>query len=141
MAKKDRLNVKEIDKEINEDLTREQIEAMTGTGLPKGKMLVSGAGFWDFETANEFRGTYLGKKVFDPNEPSKLMGYDFVSDDGEMIIIGASHSIVKAMEMDTGNGEKVEDLTEPHLFIRFEGKMLVKKSGRQFSKFTVMLLD
>lgn len=138
MAKKER-TVNNIENDINNELSHEQVEAMAGHKLPKGKMLISGAKFWDFETEPEFTGTYLGTTVKDPND-GRVLGFNFVDQHGELWVIGASHSIEKALEMEI-EGTKVNEMTEPLLYIRFDGKINLKDSGKTFNKYYVILLD
>lgn len=136
MGKKDR-NVKDIENDVKKDLARETQEYMD-TQLPKGKILVSGADFWNFEESPEFIGTPLGSMVKDPND-GRVLGFDFADDNGEQWIIGASHSIEKALDMDI-EGKKVIDLGRK-LLIQWKGKISLKDSGKTFNKYYVVMLD
>lgn len=115
---------------------------------PKGRVLCSAAGFFHFTPETpEFIGIPLGTTVHDPKELveglPKLVGYDFVTDEGEPTVIGATNAIQKAMNMETTNskGETVLVFkSEARLSIRWAGKIELK-NGQSFNKFEIILLD
>lgn len=132
---------KELEKPVNDIMyTQEQIDEMNGK-LPKGRVLISGADFWPFENTPIFKGTALGTTVIDPND-GRILGYDFVDENGEQWVIGASHSVEKALDMDIeveGKTVKVKDSGKP-LFIHWKGKKNLD-NGHTFNQYLVMLLD
>jgi hypothetical protein len=115
---------------------------------PKGRVLSSAAGFFHFDETNPiFVGIPLGTLVHDPkeliDEKPKLVGYDFVSDEGEPTVIGATNAIQKALNLTCENakGETVPIyLAEKRLSIRWAGKVDLK-NGQTFNKFEIILLD
>jgi hypothetical protein len=117
---------------------------------PKGRVLSSAAGFFHFdETTPVFVGTPLGTLVHDPDPEKmvdgkpKLVGFDFVDDNGEPTVIGATNAIQKALSMETKNskGETVPVyLSEQRVSIRWAGKIDLK-NGQSFNKFEIILLE
>lgn len=123
--------------ELNDKIAKE-----VRVNFPKGKMLVSGAGFWSFEEEPEFTGYPTGEKVVDPND-DRVLGYHFADLDGQPWVIGASWSIDKAMNMQTEVDNKLVPVYKSgaKLFIHYAGKTTVKKTGQQFNQFDVILLN
>jgi len=118
---------------------------------PKGRVLSSAAGFFHFDEQHDtFVGRPIGTTVHDPkdvdkdgNLTNKLVGYDFVTDEGEPVVIGATNAIQKAMNMETesSTGEKVLVFkSEARVSIRWAGKIELK-NGQTFNKFEIILLD
>jgi len=104
-------------------------------------MLVSGAEIWDFDANPEFNGVYKGVQLFpDGHEKEgEVLGFLFVDDLGESAIIGASHSIIKALETKIDGQTMVRDLKNPYLSIRFLGKT-VNGKGQSFNRFQIELV-
>ena len=141
--KKDKKTVADVQQENDTLYSQEQIDKMTSDKIPQGQMLISGAGFWDFTSIPIFEGRPLGTHVEDPND-GRILGYDFVTEDGEQFVIGASHSITKALEMqikDKQNNDILVLNSGRKLFIKWEGKIDLKEGGRSFNKYTIVLLD
>lgn len=109
----------------------ENVEA-TETAKPKMKSLVSGAKFHDFETDAIFEGIWTGDEVKaeQDNEQRQqkkgdLMGYRFVGEDDQDVLIGASHAVSKAIGMvEPGTKLRIEflgkDTSGPKPFNRFK---------------------
>jgi hypothetical protein len=139
-------SVKEVKKElesssVNDTLyTQEQVDIMAGK-LPKGRVLISGADFWHFEQENVFIGTPLGTNVQDPND-GRILGYDFVDENGEQWVIGASHSVEKALNMDITENGKATKVIDAGLkmLIQWKGKKDLG-NGREFNQYLVMLVE
>lgn len=106
----------------------------------KFKNVVSAAKFWDHNAMPEYEGTYLRpvlrdadileadqETILDGNHKGDIMGYLFVDDDGQEVIVGASHQVSRAIEQG-----------EPGDFfqIKFLGKETNKK-GRSVNRFEV----
>jgi hypothetical protein len=118
---------------------------------PKGRVLSSAAGFFHFDEQHDtFVGRPIGTTVHDPkdvdkegNFTNKLVGYDFVTEDGEPVVIGATNAIQKAMDMETvdSTGKSVPIFkSESRVSIRWAGKIELK-NGQTFNKFEIILLD
>lgn len=110
---------------------------------PKRTTLTSAATFWDFKKEPFFEGQHTGNTVQaeqdDPDNNRKkgdIMGYEFVDDQGEIHIIGNSFQMEKAMEKCKSMG-----IEKPYLIIEFKGTEKLKKSGRQFNRFSIELLE
>jgi hypothetical protein len=109
---------------------------------PKGQVLQSAASFWNFEQDPEFTGTPLGSEIHDPKD-GRVIGYDFVDQQGEPWVIGAAHAITKALETEIpGEDNKPVKVlnSERTLYIKWAGKIDMKDSGRTFNKYEVILL-
>lgn len=103
--------------------------------------LISGADFWDFEQEPVFEGAYVKEVIrekdgpdaaTDPNQKAgSIMGYLFVTDDGDEAIIGNSHSVAKAISK-----------CAPKDYLRFQylGKGQTA-SNKPFNRFKIDLLD
>lgn len=118
-----------------------KVEEKAGIETPakvsKARTLVSGAGFHDFDEQPEFEGIFSGETVIAENDDEKqgrkkgdIMGYLFEGEEGETII-GASHSITKAVE---------QIVKGDRLLIKFLGKQ-IKGNGKPFNRFKIDLLD
>jgi hypothetical protein len=112
----------------------------------KGRTLVSGANFWPFEEENEFIGTPLGTAIIDPRPEAngKVLGYNFVDEQGEGWIIGASHAVTKALtEFQTVVDDKEVSILESgkRLSIQWLGKTILKKNNKPYNHYEVTLLD
>lgn len=122
-----------------EDAVHEQ-EAKKHT-RPKGKILVSGAEYYDFEKdGNPFVGFYSGREakrekdeVNGPGKAGDIIGYFFSTEDGGETIIGNSYSIKKALsDPDVKPGSKIS--------IQFLGKGETA-GGKPVNRFEVILMD
>jgi len=102
--------------------------------LPRRRKLVSGAGYHNFETDPIFEGTYISP-VISEKDPDKVIGFLFISSDGEEKIVGNSHAIAKAL-----NQSFAEGLDRPYLVITFRGKVTLK-DGKPFNRFDVELIE
>lgn len=130
-----------------------RLESEHSTNVPKtqrraGTCLISASEFWDFKVNPEFVGTPTENLIFNPSEKDalgnpRLMGFEFVDEHGEVWIVGASHSIVKALEQTiTVNGiESTVLKAGKSLSITWLGKVILKKSGSGFNKYEIILLD
>jgi hypothetical protein len=110
---------------------------------PKGKLLQSAAPFWNFENEPVFTGTPLGTFVKDPKD-DRIIGYDFVDDNGEAWVIGAANAIEKSLHLpiEIEEGVNVEVMkAERRLYIKWCGKIELKDSGKTFNKYEIILLD
>lgn len=114
----------------------------------RGRLLVSGANFWDFTTDPEFIGYYLGTKITDPRETNesagiekgRVLGYGFVDEQGEEWNIGASHSINKALEMINEETGEAEIQVDTLVLIRWKG-LKELKGGKSVNQYDVEILD
>lgn len=110
---------------------------------PKGELIISGANFWDFETEPEFIGYPLGTVVVDP-KGGRVLGYNFVDEQGEAWIIGAAHSITKAMEFmienPYGEGQVMLKDSGKKVYIKWLGKVELRDSGKTFNRYEVIVL-
>ncbi len=102
--------------------------------------IVSGAAYWDFKTNPIFTGNFthevMGEDVNKPGE-KKLIGYNFIDLDGQDWVIGASHAIGKALEVEVG-GTMVRDLGKS-LEITWLGK--VERVGKpSYNRFNIDLI-
>jgi hypothetical protein len=104
--------------------------------MSKRITLVSGAVYHNFEENPIFKGRYLGETR---DDSGKLIGFLFVNDDGEEMIVSNSFSIDKALNIEV-DGAMVKDLGR-ELEITFLGKTIVKKTGKPFNRFQVVLCD
>jgi hypothetical protein len=102
----------------------------------KRKVLVSGAVYHNFEESPIFKGQYLGEVR---NDEEKLIGFLFVNSDGEEMIVSNSFAIEKAINIDI-EGTLVKDMGVT-LEITFLGKTIVKKTGKPFNRFQVVMID
>jgi hypothetical protein len=120
----------------------EKIKNEVKVNRPKGMLLISGANFWDFETEPVFTGFPLGTTVNDPND-GRLLGYNFADEQGEAWVIGASHSVTKAMEMEIPyeDSKAMVYKTGKKCFIHWLGKVELKDSGKTFNRYEVVLLE
>lgn len=101
------------------------------------KTEVSGADFWDFELKAEFVGKFLNpvirEKDSDQGKAGEVMGFNFEGADGNIHIIGASHSIEKLLTSE-GHGSGM------FYRITFLGKGENAK-GQPFNKFKIDSFD
>lgn len=102
----------------------------------KRKVLVSGAVYHNFEESPIFKGQYLDEVR---NDDDKLIGFLFVNSDGEEMIVSNSFAIEKAINTDI-EGTLVKDMSVT-LEITFLGKTIVKKTGKPFNRFQVVMID
>ena len=99
------------------------------------KVLVSGAGYHNFEENPIFKGTFLN----DVNdEEGVLVGFNFVDTDGEEQIITNAFAINKALQTQLEEG-MVKDLNLV-LQITWKGKIELAASGRSYNKFEVEII-
>jgi hypothetical protein len=125
-----------MSKEKNEqvEMSREEIMNSLPVNPPKRKQVVSGAKYHNFEETPLFVGQYVGDHI---NDEGKLIGYDFVTPDGELSIISNSHSITKALDTEV-DGTLVRD-SGKNVEITFMGKTEMA-NGKPFNRFSVVLL-
>lgn len=102
---------------------------------PKRKVLVSGAVYHNFEESPIYRGVYTGDCK---DDDGKIIGFYFVDEEGEETIITNSFAIEKALNTEL-EGSLVKDMNLP-IEITFQGKTIVKKTGKPFNRFQVVLL-
>ena len=104
--------------------------------------LVSGADFFEFTDSNNvFVGRYLGTKAVrekdgqgENQKAGSVMGYNFVSDDGEQYIIGNSHAVQKAMDIVESRA-----LVKPRMRFTFLGQTK-NSAGQKVNQFNIELL-
>jgi hypothetical protein len=126
-----------MSKENKVELTMDELEN-TVPKNPKKTRIVSGASYHDFEATPIFVGTYIGEHHSEKVEDDfKVIGYDFITLDGEEVIISNSHSITKALDTEI-DGTLVRELNKP-LEIQFLGKIM-SANGKPFNRFSVSLL-
>lgn len=102
----------------------------------KKRVLVSGAGFHDFESQPYFVGVFTGQDVKAEKDDGDrkagdIMGFVFATEDGEEVLIGASYSIVKAVSQ-VKAGDKLE--------IHWKG-LKEGKGGRTFNQYSIAVLE
>jgi hypothetical protein len=120
---------------INDEAVMAEIESTIK--LKKGRVnLISGAVYHNFEENPIFKGVYAGECW---NDEPKLIGFYFVDGDGEQVLITNAFSIEKALNTITEDGI-VKDLGK-QLEITFKGKSIIKKTGKPFNRFEVVLIN
>lgn len=109
-----------------------------GGEVIRKKKLISGAKFWDFDENPVFIGTLLpGVVVRERDSPDgtqkagSVMGYNFVTRDGEAVVIGNSHAIEKAVSQIEA-GDAIE--------IIFMGKE-TSGTGKPFNRFEINVVE
>ena len=118
-------------KEETQEFSRDEINNM---GTPKRRQIVSGANYWPFSAQPIFIGKFVSDHY---NDEGKLIGYDFVDQDGEMFIISNCYATTKALDTEI-DGKIVRDMDLP-LEITFLGKVEMK-NGKPFNRYSVVLL-
>jgi hypothetical protein len=115
----------------------EIIDEMNKPDAPaiKKRQIVSGANYHDFSVEPIFRGIYQ-KEHHDAE--GKLIGYDFISVDGDGVIISNSYSINKALDTEV-DGHIVREAGFV-LEIEFLGKVEMK-NGKPFNRYSVSILE
>jgi hypothetical protein len=101
----------------------------------KKTQIISGANYHNFQETPVFQGVYQGEHI---NDEGKLIGYDFISVDGDEVIISNSYSITKALDAEfkgtiVSEGGFVME-------IEFLGKAEMK-NGKPFNRFSVSILE
>jgi hypothetical protein len=102
--------------------------------------LISGAVYHNFEENPLFTGKYKGECWGKgDNGESKCIGFYFVNGDYEEVLITNAFAIEKALNTVTSKG-LVKDM-DCVLEIEFQGKTIIKKTGKPFNRFQVTLLS
>jgi hypothetical protein len=108
---------------------------------PERLHLSSAAMFYKLEENIPFVGKYLGDHIGQVEDPEThvkkegVIGFDFVNDDGEEVIITNSHSIAKSLNTVLASGKMAKET--PGVFeIEFLGKITNSK-GKPFNRFDV----
>jgi len=118
--------------------TKENTNGIPATN--KRVELISGAIYHNFEESPIFKGRYLsdfhGKNE---NGEDKVIGFLFVNTDGEEMIISNSFAIDKALNTEVG--ENLAKDLDRDLEITFLGKSTIKKTGKPFNRFKVVLCE
>jgi hypothetical protein len=97
-------------------------------------VLISGANYHDFEQEPIFEGQFI--KNVESEKDGKLLGFLFVSQDGEEKIVSSSYAVFKAIQKSVELG-----IDKPYLIIEFKGKEIIKKTGLPFNRFNIQLLQ
>jgi hypothetical protein len=120
------------DKELtSEEVLRAEVPTKKGGRT----QLISGAVYHEFDKDPIFIGTYQREHY---SADGNLIGYDFVNQDGEEVIISNSVAITKALDIEV-NGAMVRDLGKP-IEITFMGQVTIKSSGKPYNRFSIVLL-
>lgn len=119
----------------------------------KGRVLVSGSEYWNFEENPIFTGTYVSDVIKEGDKGGgKLIGFEFEENDtGDLYIISNSHLINKSLEMNIkmavkdDKGKMVEKVVKvkeiPGAILKFEFKgKRDKQDGEKVNVFRIELL-
>lgn len=121
----------------------------------KGRVLVSGSEYWDFEENPIFIGTFVSDVIKDKEgdkDHGKLIGFEFEENDtGDLYIISNSHLINKSLEMNIkmavkdDKGKMVEKVVKvkeiPGAILKFEFKgKRDKQDGEKVNVFRIEML-
>ena len=115
--------------------TDEQTDVRPDAPAYKKVQIISGANYHNFQDDSIFRGLYQGEHI---NDEGKIIGYDFISVDGDEVIISNSYSITKALDTEY-KGTIVREGGFV-LEIEFLGKSEMK-NGKPFNRFSVSILE